>query len=241
MCFFSVQEETANDHKDYMKVETKHEIWYHLYKHFTLITLLVCAFTGLFIQLCVILIYIYIVCKFVGTKFIYYLVLSNWFFPACAYCTPVLWYIKCYPPFWLLYGCTLRENSSIWNLQPHKKQPINNLRKFNVGNVIKTSFNTEKPTPNNNFPIDDIEYSWGSLFQNLKINFKVYKISCFNLQSLWTQTSGIIQQRFCLESSALLLVQNMIKRISLTNVDIFFWKPWLFFFLTKLYFSLKFF
>ena len=125
MCFFSVQEETANDHKDYMKVETKHEIWYHLYKYFTLITLLVCAFTGLFIQLCVILfyiyIYIYIVCKFVGTKFIYYLVLSNWFFPACAYCTPVLWYIKCYPPFWLLYGCTLRENSGIWNLQPHKK------------------------------------------------------------------------------------------------------------------------
>ena len=127
MCFFSVQEETANDHKDNMKVETKYEIWYHLYKHFTLITPLVCAFTGLLIQLCVTLfyiyiyIYIYIVCKFVGTKFIYYLVLSNWFFPACAYCTPGLWNIKCYPPFWLLYGCTLRENSSIWNLQPHKK------------------------------------------------------------------------------------------------------------------------
>ena len=96
--------------------------------------------------------------------------------------------------------------------------------------VILLHFNTEKPTPNNNFPFDDIEYSWGSLFQNLKINFKVYKISCFNLQLLWTQTSGIIQQRFCPESSALLLVQNMIKRISLTNVDIFFWKLWLFFF-----------
>ena len=123
MCFFSVQEETANDHKDNMKVETMYEIWYHLYKYFPLITLLVCAFTGLFIQLCVILIYIYIyiVYKFVGTKFIYYLVLSNWFFPAYAYCTPGLWYIKCYPPFWLLYGCILRENSGIWNLQPHKK------------------------------------------------------------------------------------------------------------------------